>query len=406
MGTKNHSTFFPRTFLPNVYDVIRSDISQFVVSNNLPFGLLADKMITKHLTRHMVGVRIPVWDVRYASLNKDIYVQCSCLNDVTGKGIAKHMVDTLISLGIDRPYQRENLCGAAMDGQYVKLNVSDHLHDMFFKHYHLTWDPAHRIELSIKDCGSNPDEKQNFIESVSDAIQCIMKILSYGKPYMKLLHTTELSDQFITPKIFKSMKFVGHCSSVMKSFESNFKSIVSTLGSLDTIETIGLQDAILRVEFVLDYLLMKDIMVHLTSCSKLVQRSSTLPWTFQNSIYSLQQTLIACQNNLSVDNILTPNGLSVVLFPELSICYDVITKKEYKDCPLIDIPLSRVNTRSRAVVATSVEFLSTTIDKYTEYINKLIYTLEQRFSAGTFPSSGDLYSAIDLNPYTLLPNPK
>ena len=61
VGTKNHSTFFPRTFLPNVYDVIRSDISHFVVSNNLPFGLLADKMTTKYLTRHMVGIRIPVW---------------------------------------------------------------------------------------------------------------------------------------------------------------------------------------------------------------------------------------------------------------------------------------------------------------------------------------------------------
>ena len=118
----------------------------------------------------------------------------------------------------------------------------------------------------------------------------------------------------------------------MKSFESNFKSIVSTLGNLDTIETIGLQDAILRLEFVLDYLLMNDIMMHMTSCSKLVQRSSTLPWMFQNSIYSLLQTLKACQRNLSVDNLLTPNDLSVVLFPKLSICYDVITKKEYKDC--------------------------------------------------------------------------
>ena len=47
---------------------------------------------------------------------------------------------------------------------------------------YITWDPAHRIELTIKD--SNSNEKQYFIESVTDTIQSTMKLLSYGKQYM------------------------------------------------------------------------------------------------------------------------------------------------------------------------------------------------------------------------------
>ena len=117
-----------------------------------------------------------------------------------------------------------------MDGQYIHLNINDHLHDTFFKDFHdVTWDPAHRIELSLKDTTGH-----NFIESTCDTIQCIMKYLSCGKPYMELLDHRLLSETFLTPKIFKSMKFVGHCMSVLKCFGSDFKSIVYTLATVDT----------------------------------------------------------------------------------------------------------------------------------------------------------------------------
>ena len=183
VGSKNHSKNFPALFLPHLYDVLRSSVSSFVTDNNLPFGLLADKMTTKHLTRHMVGIRVPIWDIRYPFIAKDIYVQCSCISDVTGKGITDHLIDTLDSFGLDRIYQRQNLAGCAMDGQYINLNIKDHLHDTLLKDFHVTWDPAHRIELSLKDT-----QGHNFIESTCDTIQCIMKYISCGKPYLELLN--------------------------------------------------------------------------------------------------------------------------------------------------------------------------------------------------------------------------
>ena len=106
-------------------------------------------------------------------------------------------------------HQREYLSGCAMDGQYIHLDFSDHLQNVLLKDYHVTWDPAHRIELSIKD--STSDKGQSFIENTSDTVQSIMKLLSYGKPHMELLNTDLLSNHFLTPKSFKSMKFVGHC---------------------------------------------------------------------------------------------------------------------------------------------------------------------------------------------------
>ena len=63
---------------------------------------------------------------------------------------------------------------------------------------------------------------------------------------------------------------------VMKSCGPNFASIVSTLEKLNTPETEALQETILRLNFVLDYLFMSDVMPHLTSCSKMVQQSFTM----------------------------------------------------------------------------------------------------------------------------------
>ena len=69
-----------------------------------------------------------------------------------------------------------------MDGQYIHLNFSGHLNNILLKEYHLTWDPAHRIELSINDSSSKPNESQTFVEVTCNTIQSIMTQMSYGKP--------------------------------------------------------------------------------------------------------------------------------------------------------------------------------------------------------------------------------
>ena len=101
----------------------------------------------------------------------------------------------------------------------------------------------------------------SFIQKASNSIQSAMP---HGKPYWELLNEKQLSDHFLTPKIFKSMKFVSHCTSVLERFPCNFKGIISTFEKMETSETISLQECILNLDFVLDYLMVTDIMSHLT----------------------------------------------------------------------------------------------------------------------------------------------
>ena len=86
------------------------------------------------------------------------------INNVTGFGVTNHVVGSLEAFGLGQMHQLEYLSGCAMDGQYIHLNFSDHLQNVLLKEkdYHVTWDPAHRIELSIKD--STSDKGHSFIE--------------------------------------------------------------------------------------------------------------------------------------------------------------------------------------------------------------------------------------------------
>ena len=296
-----------------------------------------------------------------------------------------HVIETLESFGIDRSYQRDNLSGCAMDGQYIHLNFSGHLSNILLKEYHLTWDPAHRIELSINDSTSKPNERQTFVEVTCNTIESIMTQMSYGKPYRALLDDTPLIHHFLTPKIFKSMKFVGHCTAVLKSFTSNFKGIISALERMNTLETIALQQKILSLSFILDYLVMCDIMHHLTYCSKSVQRECTFPWMFIESIYSLLNTLTVVNDSLYLPNLLD-GSLNKLLFPQFSECSTIIVNKEYKDGPLPDLPVSAACTRGTTAASpeNSVEdFLVKKIVLYTKYINKLMKNIEDRFYSGS-----------------------
>ena len=378
VGTKNHSHNFPDNFRPHLYTVLRSTVSEMIQLQDMPFGVIADKMTSKHLTRHMVGIRIPVWDMRYLGINKDIYVSCSPVQDLSGLGLASHIVASLNSFGINESYQRNHISGCAMDGQYVKLNTAKHFSDIFVQDFYLTWDPGLVIELSIKDCKPKEGDPQNFIECTSEIIQSVMKFISYGHAYLELLHSKSLSEHFLTPKIFKSLKFVGHCASVIKSFESDFKSIVSALSSLNSEESVGLLESILRVDFVFNFLFMKDIMEHLTIASKQVQKSSELPWNFPNTIDTLINTLKSCAENLTKENIKS-SQVNRNLFPSFYNCYEVLTKKIYQDSPLLIIPLSTPLTRIRSIDVESDQFLDKAISNYKEYTNALIQNLQERF---------------------------
>ena len=151
VGTKNHSKEFPRLFLPHVYDVMKDHIVDNIIHDDLPFGIIADKVTISHRTRHAVGIRIPVYDLKYSSLTKDIYLKSASVKHHDGLSICNHMLDSVEAAGFPRVYIRKNLSGGAFDGQYTSLNIGKHMSDVLDSHTNIAWDPMHRVQLAYND---------------------------------------------------------------------------------------------------------------------------------------------------------------------------------------------------------------------------------------------------------------
>ena len=142
----------------------------------------------------------------------------------------------------------------------------------------------------------------------------------------------------------------------MKSFRLNFASIVSTQVKLNTPQTEDLQEAILSLKFILDYLFMSDVVSHLTNCSKTVQQSSNILWIYPKTIdwtiatlKSVKDnlkckdhpktidwtiaTLKSVKDNLKCKDLVTMSnnkGLFLIFF----ISPEIISSRQFKRCPL------------------------------------------------------------------------
>ena len=391
VGTKNHSKNFPSNFLKPMYESVKSKFLNFIIGSNVPFGYLADKMTVKHRARHMVGMRIPIFDLKYDGIVRDVFIQSSPVKDLDGKGISQHITDSFLGFGLPLSFQRKQASGMAMDGQYTKLNVEKHVSEILDVDINLSWDPAHRVEKLYSD------SEDIFVTNVTSAIHSIMKNVSHGKNYETLLEFKDLSDTFLEPKIFKSMKFISHSLKIFETFDSDFKSLVATL---EHVEDSDLRDKVLKLNFILDYLFLFDICKHLTKCSKWVQVTKNLPWNYPHSINNLNSNLISMKDNLKECQVQLFNEtfqpLNTILFPKFSEFPKIISKREYKGIPPPDVPVSSIQTRSISKYLTRgsksnsnatdndidpiYTMMNDRFNVYIDYISKLKESLDKRFS--------------------------
>ena len=78
-------------------------------------------------------MRIPIFDLKYSGIVKDIFMQSSPIQELDGLGVTNHILDSFEAFGLPLTYQHNNASGMAMDGQYTKLNVETHMRDILVK---------------------------------------------------------------------------------------------------------------------------------------------------------------------------------------------------------------------------------------------------------------------------------
>ena len=84
---------------------------------------------------------------------------------------------------------RERFCGGSFDGQYIHLNVPEHMakklsFEKDFVKDAITWDIAHRVELACEDT----KKQTSWLEELDTTLQSVMKKFTLGQ------HHTQLRD--------------------------------------------------------------------------------------------------------------------------------------------------------------------------------------------------------------------
>ena len=133
IGLKNHSKEFARNFLPHIHGILNKEICNFIVANELPIGIVADKMTSNRRSRHIIGLRIPIFDINHESIYHSIYLEHNAVTDFTGDGLVCSILNTLEKFGLANTYILQHLTGLAVDGQYINLDTGKHLQDKLKK---------------------------------------------------------------------------------------------------------------------------------------------------------------------------------------------------------------------------------------------------------------------------------
>lgn len=356
VGVSNHSKEFPRLFLPHVHSVLKKEISSFIIDNELPVGIFADKITINHRSRHIVGLRVPVFDVTNPNLFNCIYLEHNFVKDYTGKGLTTSILNTCNKFGFDALFLRNSLVGMAFDGQYIQLGVQKHMkEELVLKDISVTWDIMHRIELAEKH-SYIPDVIQKGHNLINEA----MKEFSTGKKYeLLLLASKQFEEYFYKPKPFKSMKFATYSESVFKTFLADYKSIVCAAEQNE--ESFGLRDRLISKSNIFCILLLADIYSILSYVSKEVQSSYHLPWeylTFMRNMEIHLETMIGYVKEISTSETRAclyhvVSKLPEAFFKHTKLSLEFISEKgTFKGVPLPDEPVSSKKLRSHSSTST------------------------------------------------------
>lgn len=384
IGVKNHSKEFPRLFLPVVHSVLHKEIASFIISNDLPVGVMADKVTVNHRSRHIIGLRVPFFDINSKNLYHSVYLEHNFVNDFTGKGLASSMLGTLDKFGFNLPFLRKNLVGLAVDGQYIKLGVANHIkNELALNDIPASWDMMHRIELMQKH-----SEMPDVVSKAHSLIQESMKQFNYGSKYEALLKCSEgFSDFFYKPKMFKSMKFVAYSKDVFKTFLGDYKFLVSACEQDP--ELFSLRDKLLTKSSMFNVLLLADTYDILSKLSKQVQSCENLPWEYLQQMENLGthldiylryiNSLININNTEELCKVI--ENLPVSFFCNTKTAIEMFESCTYQGVTLPDLPVSSKHLRS---VKTAVLIQGSQLsENYRNDINsfvKFVTSLREQFN--------------------------
>ena len=225
---------------------------------------------------------------------------------------------------------RERFTGACVDGQYIHLNMRDHLADILNLPINLMddsviWDAAHRLELACQHAkeGYSIDGQRiggtKWLIELDNVLQHIMKIFRFGHNHTDLRKiAAEYHQVFLEFNLFSETRFVEYAYRTYDHFVRMYAILSEKLNRdeqaaltekevADTTEK--LQNMLVQIELVVDLLFMTDLSHLLTFTSKEFQRFDVFPFYAMTVYNNLKLQLNSARDSFNSFKVPQPINL-------------------------------------------------------------------------------------------------
>ena len=352
VGDLNHSRHFAKEIDTAVFETMKEDIKEALATTldatnqKRPLGLLFDKMTPSKETGQIHAIVIPVPENNLSQpLIVPVCLDVPPVTDHSIAGLAELVKAELNKIGADD----SQVEGIAVDGEYVKkgikkkllelLDLPDMSNEEKDGWISMTWDPAHELELAVKDV--RKDSVYEWLEKIIKQVNDATELLNIGKGLQESKKVAEeLGEKLYKLRNISSTRFVGFFASCLVNNERSLaisievlreKSINST--NKDLREKAGV---ILKKwktqEWMMINLGLIDIFNLLGQISKRLQQVEIFPW----EIAEIQEELILSLGQMASIKLTDDEGtvfdseFNKNLWPVLSRDIDNILKGEYK----------------------------------------------------------------------------
>ena len=244
VGNINHSTDFAKNVVEAMGEELKIETIKYFntklecTDEFPPMSFAADKMTMKHKTGHiMAGITPDIGQPLSEPLMKPVVLAMLITRLHDGVGIATQMLNVM---ELYLWQVEEQLQSVNTDGQYIKLNVKNHIINLRrvladkINWIIFSWDPAHRLNLASNDATKDNKDDSKKEGSLSDVINLVQKMnkhVKYGK------HNIELEDELnalnITdknkPLSFSDTRFPQYAYFVLRNFVNSYPALIQQL---------------------------------------------------------------------------------------------------------------------------------------------------------------------------------
>ena len=324
IGQINHSEHFLRNLLDPCYRELlkrlRSHLNQVIpcTDHERPVTLLLDKGTIKHDTSQLTVIRTPC--LKRGILFESFLVGNPTVTHGAGLPLTQLLVTTVNeTLDWNKDTLRERFSGACADGQYIHLNLGDHLSEILhlpkdLMNDSVLWDAAHRLELACQHAkegysvGGQRVGGTDWLIELDQVLQHIMKIYRFGHNHSDLKKISEeMKHTFLEFNLFSETRFVEYSHRTYDHFVRMYPVLCEKLkrdetmavSSKEKAESDAIQNLLVQLELVVDLLFMMDLSHLLTFISKEFQRFDVLPFYAMKMYWELKHHLNVARDSFN-----------------------------------------------------------------------------------------------------------